>query len=533
MGTLQKELILKNRAGNFAEIFTDYDPDSFKYEYEENNERSVSFTAYKATGKEDIFDMLANENYIIYEGQYFVIKSSTVKYDSQVITNEIVAKHVFMEFQDHFVEKDIENEELNAEESGEDVPPPQYTLQQYIDFGFKNNLLGFNAIIIGDTNRRAPVEELGGNNGMEYIVNGAEYFNYIYFADNWDIYFYQPDNFLQRADTPIIYSGNSDELQATIVTTDMKTIIKGYGKKKTKSETKNYNPIKSPDLKYSGTFVKEGTWKTESVGASFEKTFECKHGNESLTWAHKKMSKGGLMDVYLDGRKLGQFKSYSKSSKTETIVIAKNLEIGKHTFKAVFRGAQSGVDYKGKPACMYVGTEKTTVLNLTAVLKGEDVYYTSYTLKSPNFDLYPNKQAPTVFDDKATTKDQLIEVLQGQLKDEPTVELSTNYLGSYDDRHYIVEDDIKENSLVRFIHKPLGFNLDLKVVKLTKYHPLSQKANEVEFSNSRQDIISIQNQINLRMKRANNIIANGNWNTTNNVHSDFYSDVIGSVLSSD
>lgn len=530
---MKKELILKNRNGNFAEILTDYDPDSFKYEYEKNNERSVSFTAFKVNGNEDIFNMLTNENYIIYEGQYFVIKSSSIKYDSQIVTNEIIAKHVFMEFQDHFIEKDIENEELNTEGSDTDTPPPQYTLQQYIDFGFKGNALGFTATIVGDTKRRAPVEELGGENGMEYIVNGAEYFNYIYFADNWNIYFYQPDSFYELANTPIIYSGNSDELQATIVTTEMKTIIKGYGKKKTKAETKNYNPIKTPDLKYSGTFIKEGTWKTEQVGASFEQTFECKHGNETLTWAHKRMSKGGLTDVYLDGRKIGQFKSYSKSSKTDSIIVAKNLEKGKHTFKAVFRGEQSGVDYKGNPACMYVGTEKTTVLNITAVLKGEDVYTVKSEIKSPNYDSFPDKQASTVFDDSATTKEQLDEKLIEALNDEPTVELSTNYLGSYDERHYIIDDDIKENSLVRFIHKPLGFNLDLKIVKLTKYHPLAQKANEVEFSNAKQDIISIQNKINMRIKRANSAIAQGNWNVDRNVHSDFYSDVIGSVLSSD
>ena len=101
MSILKKELVIENKAGNFAEILTDYDLDSFKYEYEINNERSLTFTAYKAKGNEDIFDMLTNENYIIYDGQYFVIKSSTIKYNSQVVTNEIVAKHIFMEFQNH------------------------------------------------------------------------------------------------------------------------------------------------------------------------------------------------------------------------------------------------------------------------------------------------------------------------------------------------------------------------------------------------------------------------------------------------
>ena len=523
-----KELIIKNKAGNYAEVFTDYDPDTFQYEYEINNERSITFTAYKASGREDIFDMLTNENYIIYEGQYFVIKSSAIKYDTQVVTNEIIAKHIFMEFQNHYIDKDVENEELNTGDTEE--PIPNYTMEQYIEFGFKNNPLGFTYEIIGDSNNRAPVEELGGQNGMEYIVAGAEYFGYIYFADNKKIYFYQPETFYERAETPIIYRGNSDELTATIVTTDLKTIGLGYGKKKTKAETKNYTPIKPKDLKYSGKFTKESIWNTTEVGASYTKTFNCKWGNETLTWTRKSGSKGGKVDIYLDGVKLDSFSTYRKTSKTDSLVIAKNLEKGEHTFKAVFRGAQSGVDYKKKSAQMMIGTEKTTILNLTAVLRGEEVYYAKTTYKSPNYEAFGHIQAPTVYSDSATTKSQVKEQIKEALNDEPTVELSTNYLGESDDRHYITEDDIKENSLVRFIHRPLGFNTELKVVKFTKYHPKAQKANEVEFSNSKQDIVSIQTQINLRIKRANSTIANGNWNVNENVQQDFYSDVMGSVL---
>ena len=528
MSILKKELVIENKAGNFAEILTDYDLDSFKYEYEINNERSLTFTAYKAKGNEDIFDMLTNENYIIYDGQYFVIKSSTIKYNSQVVTNEIVAKHIFMEFQNHYIDKDVEDEELNTEVTEETTP--NYTIQQYIDFAFKNNPLGFTYEIVGDSNNRAPVEELGNKNGVEHIVAGAEYFNYIYFADNKKIYFYQPETFYQRANTPIIYKGNSDELTATVVTTDLKTIGLGYGKKKTKSETKNYSPIKPKDLKYSGSFTKESMWNTTEVGASYSKTFTCKWGNETLNWTRKKGSKGGKVDIYLDGAKLDSFNTYSKTSKTDSLVIAKNLDKGEHTFKAVFRGAQSGVDYKKKPAQMYIGTEKTTILNLTAVLKGSDVYYATTTYKSPNYEAFGHIQAPTIYSDSATTVAQVEEQIKEAMNDEPTVELSTNYLGEADDKRYIIEDDIRENSLVRFIHRPLGFNTELKVVKFTKYHPQAQKPNEVEFSNSKQDIISIQSQINLRIKRANSAIANGNWNVNKNVQQDFYSDVMGSVL---
>ncbi len=533
-----KELILKNKAGNFAEVFIDYDIDSFSYEYEINNERQISFTAFKTAARSDIFDMLTNENIIIYENQQFIIKSSTIKYDAQVTTNEIIAKHIFMELNNHYVEKDIMNEELNAEMSEEEDETSDldstynYTLQQYLDFAFKDKPLGFTYEIVGNTNRRAPIEELGGNNGMEYIVAGAEYFGYIYFADNKHIYFYQPESFYKRAETPIIYRGNSDELSCSIVTTDMKTYIKGYGKKKTKSETKSYKPIKTPDLKLSGSYSKTGTWWTGTVKGYYEKTFECKWGNEDLTWSRKQASLGGRVDVYLDGVHINTFDQYRKTAKTDTIVIAKNLEKGMHTFKVVFRGPISGVDYKKKTPRMYIGTEKTTILNLTAVLKGSDVYYTESEYYSPNYDTFGHMQAPTLFTESLTKNDLDIE-LKESLVDEPVVELTTNYLGDYDNKSYIIQDDIVENSLVRFVHKPLGWNTDLKVVKFTKYHPDAQKPNVVEFSNSKADIVDIQTQLNARIKRANSTIARGNFDTGVNHMPDFYGDAIGSVLVDD
>lgn len=526
-----KELVLKNKAGNFAEIINDYDPESFKYEYEKNGDRSVSFTAIKVSGTEDIFDMLVNENYIVYDGQDYVIKSTSLAYDAQVTTCEVEAKHIFMEFQNHYVDKDIEDEELNG--TGDDDTAPNYTLNQYLKFAFDKNPLGFEYEIIGDNRQLAPVSELGGKNGLEHITEGAELFNYIYFADNKKIYFYNPDQFYTRADFPIIYRGNADDVKMEMVTTDLKTIIQGYGKKKTKAETKNYSPIKPKDLSYSGAFNKSGTWTTEKVGASYSKTFTCKWGNETLTWTRKKGSKGGVVDVYLDDKKVNTFEVYRKTAKTDTVTIAKNLSKGKHTFKVVFRGGKSGVDYKNKPPVMYVGTEKTTVLNLTAVLKGKDVYHIYGEYKSPNYEEFGHMRAPTLFDEKYTNKSDLMDALKDQLNDEPTVELSTNYLTNGDDIVYIGDEDVKENNIVRFIHKPLNFNTDLKVVKLTKYHPLTQKPVDIEFSNAKIDIVDIQTRANQRIRRANGAIAQGNWNVNNNQSYDFYGDVMGSVLVDD
>ena len=59
---------------------------------------------------------------------------------------------------------------------------------------------------------------------------------------------------------------------------------------------------------------------------------------------------------------------------------------------------------------------------------------------------------------------------------------------------------------MRFIHQPLGYNLDLKVVNLTYSHPLVNNPVEVDFSNSPKDIVKIQQNINRNIKKMNNLV---------------------------
>ena len=179
---------------------------------------------------------------------------------------------------------------------------------------------------------------------------------------------------------------------------------------------------------------------------------------------------------------------------------------------------------------MYVGTEKSTVLNLTAVLKGTDIYHAYAEYKSPNIDALGFSEAPTVFDDNALDKDELLKKIKGELNDQPTVEVSTNYLGSVENKHYLNNDDIKENNTIRFIHQPLGYNLDLKVVKITASHPLINEPVEVGFSNSPKDIIKIQQNINSNIKRMNNLVKSGALGGTSFSMPENYSDIVGVTL---
>ena len=179
---------------------------------------------------------------------------------------------------------------------------------------------------------------------------------------------------------------------------------------------------------------------------------------------------------------------------------------------------------------MYVGTEKSTVLNITAVLKGADIYHTYAEYKSPNIDAFGFSEAPTVFDDNALDKEELLKKIKDELNDQPTVEVSTNYLGSVENKHYLNNNDIKENNTIRFIHQPLGYNLDLKIVKITASHPLVNEPVEVDFSNSPTDIIKIQQGISRNIKKVNNLVKGGSLGGSSFSMPRLASDSIGSVL---
>ena len=67
---------------------------------------------------------------------------------------------------------------------------------------------------------------------MEFLSEGSELFGYTYYADNKTIYIHDDNSFYEMSDEPFIYHYNTDEVTATISTLEMKTLIKGYGKKK-------------------------------------------------------------------------------------------------------------------------------------------------------------------------------------------------------------------------------------------------------------------------------------------------------------
>lgn len=387
------------------------------------------------------------------------------------------------------------DEDTGGIDTGTEESKDLYSLQSYLDTGFKDNKLGFTFEIRGDFPNYKEVEKIGDKNLLQHIVDGSEIFDYVYYADNKHIVFYDRASFYELEDQPIIYQYNSDELTVKTSITDLQTYIEGYGGKKSVKDTKNYNPIRVKDLQYKGVFDKTGTWSTDRVGASYQSNFVAKYGNEVLQWSLKKGKLGGRVAVYLDDEKINEFNMYSETSATDKVILKRGLEKGKHTLRVEFLGGVNGVDYEDKEPVMYVQTEKSEVINLTAVLQGKEVYNFYADYKSPTaYDTYSFRPAPTVYADKVESLEELQQMLVEKLNDTPTVEVTTNYLDY---------DKIKPNSKVRLVHKPMGFNTDVEVVGLKKFHPALNKKAEVTFTNNRTDILNYQRRLNRAINQMN------------------------------
>src|SRR5699024_871692 len=134
------------------------------------------------------------------------------------------------------------------------------------------------------------------------------------------------------AEEVIRYKYNTDEVSASVTTTELKTFIRGYGKKKTSKETKNYSPIKTPQMTLKGNFIQKGNWRPEKIGAYYERVFDCKWGNETLVYNLKIGTGVGIGDVFLDDEFVDTLVCFSRTATTEHIVIARNLSKGEQKF---------------------------------------------------------------------------------------------------------------------------------------------------------------------------------------------------------
>ncbi|MBG1569855.1 phage tail protein [Staphylococcus aureus] len=475
-----------------CENLLDVDYGSFKEYYELNEARYITFTVYRTTHNSFVFDLLICENFIIYHGEKYTIKQTAPKVEGDKVFIEVTAYHIMYEFQNH----SVESNKLD-DDSSETGKTPEYSLDEYLRYGFANQKTSVKMTykIIGDFKRKVPIDELGNKNGLEYCKEAVDLFGCIIYPNDTEIGFYSPETFYQRSEKVIRYQYNTDTVSATVSTLELRTAIKVFGKKYTAEEKKNYNPIRTTDIKYSNGFIKEGTYRTETIGSKATINFDCKYGNETVRFTIKKGSQGGIYKLILDGKQIKQISCFAKSVQSETIDLIKNIDKGKHVLEMIFLGEdpKNRIDIssnkKAKP-CMYVGTEKSTVLNLIADNSGRNQYKAIVDYVADSAKQFGIRYANTQTNEDIETQDKLLEFAKKQINDTPKTELDVNYIGY---------EKIEPRDSVFFVHELMGYNTELKVVKLDRSHPFVNAIDEVSFSNEIKDMVQIQQALNRRV----------------------------------
>lgn len=533
----QDHIAIMNLEGTICENLIDVDYGSFRNTYELNESQSITFTAYRSSHNRFVFDLIICENFVVYQGEKYVIKQTSPKVEGNIVSIDVTAFHVMYEFQNHYVESNKNEDESSNSDEGK-----EYTLAEYLKYGFARQLtlVKFDYKIIGDFNQKVKIDELGSKNGVEFIKDSVELFGCIVYPTDTTIGFYTPEAFYRTSENIIRYRYNTDTVTATVSTLDLRTAIKVYGKKYTSEEKSNYSPIKTPSIKFTGTFIKEQTYRTEIVGAKATINFKCKFGDETIRFTIKKGKQGGLYNLFLDGKKLKQISCYAKSAQSETIDLIKHVEQGAHKIEMVFVGEdpahpmpepEKPKSKKAKPKaklkpCMYVGTEKATVLNLIANNSGEKGYKAIVDYVSPNASrLYGIRYANSVTNEDLDNETDLRKFAKTQISDTPKTELDLNYIS---------HDNLTPRDTVFFVHELMGYNTELKIVKLDIGHPFSDTIADVSFSNEIKDMVQIQQALNKRLTAQDNkfnyqeSVLNKMY--TRNMDSPFETVDIGSVL---
>ena len=115
-------------------------------------------------------------------------------------------------------------------------------------------------------------------------------FGCIIYPNDTEICFILLKHFIKEAKV-IRYQYNTDTVSATVSTLELRTAIKVFGKSIQLRKKKNYNPIRTTDIKYSNGFIKEGTYRTATIGSKATINFDCKYGNETVRFTKKRALK--------------------------------------------------------------------------------------------------------------------------------------------------------------------------------------------------------------------------------------------------
>ena len=219
-----KDIFIQDYEKTKKEILTDYDKSTFTENWQENETWEISFTIVKTKFNELAFDLVDYENSVFFNGQEFIVKQMGVSAEGAAITKTVTATHIYYTMQDGFQYDTIKGTR---------------SVNQLLAHVFKPDNRGFTWNVVDPNKKFLPVEQenFGHVNYLKLVEEILKDYDAIVIPDNKNLTFFPRSEYGKKTEEQIRYKYNTDSVKFDIDTFNLKTQIKGFGKKK---EDDNY-----------------------------------------------------------------------------------------------------------------------------------------------------------------------------------------------------------------------------------------------------------------------------------------------------
>lgn len=223
------DLIIRNYEQTKEEILVGYDKGSFYENWQENETWEISFTIVKTKFNELAFDLVDYENSVFFNGQEFIVKQMGVSAEGAAITKTVTATHIYYTMQDGFQYDTITGTR---------------SINQLLEHVFKPDSRGFTWNVVDPNKKFLPVEQenFGNGNYLKLVEEILKDYDAIVIPDNKNLTFFPRSEYGKKTEEQIRYKYNTDSVKFDIDTLNLKTQIKGFGKKK-EGDTYYFTPI--------------------------------------------------------------------------------------------------------------------------------------------------------------------------------------------------------------------------------------------------------------------------------------------------
>ncbi|MET1951266.1 phage tail protein [Enterococcus faecium] len=224
-----KDIFIQDYEKTKKEILTEYDKSTFTENWQENETWEISFTIVKTKFNELAFDLVDYENSVFFNGQEFIVKQMGVSAEGTAIAKTVTATHIYYTMQDGFQYDTITGTR---------------SINQLLAHVFEPDNRGFTWNVVDPNKKFLPVEQenFGNGNYLKLVEEILKDYDAIVIPDNKNLTFFPRSEYGKKTEEQIRYKYNTDSVKFDIDTLNLKTQIKGFGKKK-EDDTYYFTPI--------------------------------------------------------------------------------------------------------------------------------------------------------------------------------------------------------------------------------------------------------------------------------------------------